>query len=484
MARDGVAVTVQGQARAPVERTFATIAPIDLATIFRGFGPLPAVVATREQTGDWDHVGASRVVELADGSEAGERLTAYDAPGHFAYRLGPFTGPLRRLVDHADGAWWFTAAGDGTTGVRWTYVFRPRSPAHRAGRAPRHRPPLAGLRAAHPRPRDPPRGRRAGGGAAEPQRSRRPGLSGPATRLLGRWSGSTVTPGGDWSVVTIRHSARRGSAPGTHVRKRSGPWRQVSARSTLPRYSARARGRDVVAHGLRLRLEVVLLGHERRAMGEPERQQGDREQCEQHRAGLVVGDDLGRPRAALAQPVAGQRREHGDGDEVEEDRQQERADGAGAALAGDRQHLQEHRVERDGDRERGPQHRPAQAPAQPAAPDGLRCSCDGIEAQGRRPSECRAAARRVPSPPRRERARNRRSRGPGAGTADLGRAIPAGGPRPRGTERHMATNAAAAEGADEPVPPTPPTRPSTSRSTIASRSCAPCSSCGASRSAR
>jgi hypothetical protein len=127
MARDGVAVTVQGQARAPVERTFATIAPIDLATIFRGFGPLPAVVATREQTGDWDHVGASRVVELADGSEAGERLTAYDAPGHFAYRLGPFTGPLRRLVDHADGAWWFTAAGDGATGVRWTYVFRPHS---------------------------------------------------------------------------------------------------------------------------------------------------------------------------------------------------------------------------------------------------------------------------------------------------------------------------------------------------------------------
>jgi hypothetical protein len=127
VARDGVAVTVEARTRAPVQRSFAVIAPIDLPLIFRGFGPLPAVTGTREQTGAWDHVGATRVVELADGSEAGERLVAYDAPGHFAYRVGPFTGPLRRLVDHADGAWWFTAAGDDASDVRWTYVFRPRS---------------------------------------------------------------------------------------------------------------------------------------------------------------------------------------------------------------------------------------------------------------------------------------------------------------------------------------------------------------------
>jgi Polyketide cyclase / dehydrase and lipid transport len=126
VAADGVAVTVRGRARAPLEQTFGAIAPIDLPVIFRGFGPLPAVLATREQTGDWDHVGATRVVELADGSEARERLTAYDRPDHFAYRVGPFTGPIRRVVGHADGAWWFTATYDGATDVRWTYVFRPR----------------------------------------------------------------------------------------------------------------------------------------------------------------------------------------------------------------------------------------------------------------------------------------------------------------------------------------------------------------------
>ena len=104
----------------------AVIAPIDLTRIFTGFGPLPAVVGTRGQTGAWDRVGASRTVLLGDGSEAREELTAYDAPAHFAYRLSGFTGPLRLLVEGVDGAWWFAPAGGGGTGVRWTYAFRPR----------------------------------------------------------------------------------------------------------------------------------------------------------------------------------------------------------------------------------------------------------------------------------------------------------------------------------------------------------------------
>lgn len=127
----GVSVTVEAVAGAARESSFAAIAPIDLALMFTGFGPLPAVTGTREQTGDWDHVGATRTVELADGTEAREELTAYDAPAHFAYRVGGFTGPLRRIVAHADGAWWFADAGGGRTHVRWTYVFEPR-PARRA----------------------------------------------------------------------------------------------------------------------------------------------------------------------------------------------------------------------------------------------------------------------------------------------------------------------------------------------------------------
>ena len=130
MAPAGIAVTVEADVHAPLAPTFLTIVPIELAKIFRGLGPLPAVVGTREQTGAWDHVGATRVVELSDGSSAREQLTAYQAPTHFAYRLDGFTGSLRRLVSSADGAWWFSDAGGGTTHVRWMYVFQPR-----AGRA-------------------------------------------------------------------------------------------------------------------------------------------------------------------------------------------------------------------------------------------------------------------------------------------------------------------------------------------------------------
>lgn len=46
-----VAVTVTGTANASSERTFDTIVPIDLSRVFRGYGPLPAVTRTTDQTG-------------------------------------------------------------------------------------------------------------------------------------------------------------------------------------------------------------------------------------------------------------------------------------------------------------------------------------------------------------------------------------------------------------------------------------------------
>jgi hypothetical protein len=126
MSARAVAVTVTGRAATTPDRAMAVIAPIDLTRIFTGFGPLPAVVGTRGQTGGWDHPGAARTVLLGDGSEAREELTAYDPPSHFAYRLSGFTGPLRLLVEGVHGAWWFTPNAGGGTGVRWTYAFRPR----------------------------------------------------------------------------------------------------------------------------------------------------------------------------------------------------------------------------------------------------------------------------------------------------------------------------------------------------------------------
>lgn len=111
------------------ERAFEHIVPIDLAAIFTGYGPLPAVVRTREQTGGWDAAGQSRTVELSDGSSAQEVLTAYEYPTRFAYTVSRFTGVLRFLAREARGEWWwFERVPDReATAVRWRYEFVSRS---------------------------------------------------------------------------------------------------------------------------------------------------------------------------------------------------------------------------------------------------------------------------------------------------------------------------------------------------------------------
>jgi hypothetical protein len=126
MRQSGVPVTVEAVAKASVELTFDAIVPIELPKMFLGYGPLPAVTGTRDLTGEWDHVGATRTVDLADGSSAREEITAYERPRYFAYRLSGFTGSLRALVNDVRGEFWFSAANDGRTEIRWRYAFEPR----------------------------------------------------------------------------------------------------------------------------------------------------------------------------------------------------------------------------------------------------------------------------------------------------------------------------------------------------------------------
>jgi hypothetical protein len=120
-----IAVTVGGVTGAAPSVAFDVIVPIDLSTIFLASAVMPGVGGVRDQTGPWDHAGATRVVQLTDGSEAPEQLTAVDRPHGFSYRVGPFTGLLRLLVSHADGAWEFRPGADGMTAIQWTYAFAP-----------------------------------------------------------------------------------------------------------------------------------------------------------------------------------------------------------------------------------------------------------------------------------------------------------------------------------------------------------------------
>lgn len=113
---------------APLEKAFEHIVPIDLTSIFTGYGPLPAVTGTQNQTGGWNAAGQTRTVLLSDGSSAQEELTEYQYPAYFAYTVKGFTGFLRFLTREAYGKWWFERVpGKEATAIRWRYEFVSRS---------------------------------------------------------------------------------------------------------------------------------------------------------------------------------------------------------------------------------------------------------------------------------------------------------------------------------------------------------------------
>jgi Polyketide cyclase / dehydrase and lipid transport len=118
-----VPVTVQTRTALPPDRAFQPA--VDLSLVFKGWGPFPAVRGVRNQTGAWDHPGASRNPILSDGSTATEKLTEYSPGQSFAYEVTGFTNiVLRRLVYGVRGEWTFTPDGSGTV-IRWTYEFKP-----------------------------------------------------------------------------------------------------------------------------------------------------------------------------------------------------------------------------------------------------------------------------------------------------------------------------------------------------------------------
>ncbi len=106
---------------------FEYTVPIDLASIFTGYGPLPAVISTENQTGDWNGENQTRTVVLSDGSSAREKLIRYDHPNYFSYTVGAFTGFLGIVAASANGEWWFDSASSGKTHIKWRYTFHARA---------------------------------------------------------------------------------------------------------------------------------------------------------------------------------------------------------------------------------------------------------------------------------------------------------------------------------------------------------------------
>ena len=118
-----VSVTVRQPVRGSVARAFDVVIPVDLAAIFRGYGPLPAVVGTRDQVGAWDAAGDTRTVLLKDGGIMSEELTRVERPERCEYRVRPEKGLLKLAVAHIDGRFLFEPHPGGGTIIDWTYSF-------------------------------------------------------------------------------------------------------------------------------------------------------------------------------------------------------------------------------------------------------------------------------------------------------------------------------------------------------------------------
>lgn len=96
--------------------------PVDPTKFYPKFGPLPAVVAVRDQSGTWDAVGHTRTLMLSDGGHVIETITDADSPTFFAYELSQFQKLFGSLVSGARAEWRFEREEEGTR-IRWTYTF-------------------------------------------------------------------------------------------------------------------------------------------------------------------------------------------------------------------------------------------------------------------------------------------------------------------------------------------------------------------------
>jgi Polyketide cyclase / dehydrase and lipid transport len=122
-----LSATVKTTVTASQTKVFEHIVPIDLTSIFRGYGLLPSVTGIENQVGDWDIAGQTRTVHLSDRSSAQERLTKYEYPHYFSYTLSDFTNLLRLLTTSANGEWWFSASSTEQTIIQWRYAFNAKS---------------------------------------------------------------------------------------------------------------------------------------------------------------------------------------------------------------------------------------------------------------------------------------------------------------------------------------------------------------------
>lgn len=121
-----VSWTVDRAAGTSVTRLFDTVVAEDvLAKVLHRFLVVPAVIGTTDLSGAWSLPGSTRTVLTSDGRRLREKVTEWQRPSRFAYRVSGFSGAIGKLVSSATGEWDF--GGDDATGrFSWTYAFQPK----------------------------------------------------------------------------------------------------------------------------------------------------------------------------------------------------------------------------------------------------------------------------------------------------------------------------------------------------------------------
>lgn len=98
---------------APRGRVFRQIASVEGMALFSGFGMIPGIERV-ESEGEVRGEGAVDFVYNTDGTCHRERVTELSAPSAYALRIGPFSSPMKRLVDHLDERWELEEVDRGT----------------------------------------------------------------------------------------------------------------------------------------------------------------------------------------------------------------------------------------------------------------------------------------------------------------------------------------------------------------------------------
>lgn len=98
-----------------------------LPRVFTGYGPVPAILEARIESGRPPAEGEFRLLSNSDGSAIREEIVELVRPRTHRYRLlSGLAPPFSWLIRSASGRWSFEEMSTGTR-VTWRFVFEPRS---------------------------------------------------------------------------------------------------------------------------------------------------------------------------------------------------------------------------------------------------------------------------------------------------------------------------------------------------------------------